>query len=155
MLQLVEEALEQIAVEVEVDAEGQNKLPAVATADLTQTAFELRLFRIEDADADPTPWRRSQDDCDVFLTLVFKHLKFRGDRVEIGPMDSRNWLTQPPGGFVEPGHYLLVIEQDSAPDPSSEVNHWEVFRLASALRAQYFNQGVRIEIDPPEGHGGP
>ena len=133
----------------------QNRFPAAADKDLVQTGFELRIFRINDAQADPTPWFPNQDSCDIFMTLVFKHLKFRGDRVDLGPLEDNHWLTLTSGGYFLPGHFLLVIEQDSAADAPSERNRWEVFRLASALRDDYFKQGVRIEIDPTPGLGPP
>jgi hypothetical protein len=116
--------------------------------------FEVRFFRIDDASADPRPWLPDRDNCNIFMTLVFKHLTFRGDRYDLGPLDDNHWLTMTPDGHFTPGHFLFVIEQDSAADATSERgDSWEVFRLARNLRDAYFKRGVRIEIDPRYGPG--
>lgn len=117
-----------------------------AAVDMTK-GFELRIFRIDGPGDTPTAWKKGQDGCDVFLSLVFKHLKFRGDKVEIGGMQGQFWLNRSPDGVLTPGYFLFVIEQDSAPDPQSERGSWEVFRLATLLRKNYFDQGVEVEID--------
>ncbi len=131
-------------------------LPPTASGDFLTAEFEVRLFRINNSQSDPQSWLTNMDGCDVFLSLVFKHLKFRGDTVPLGPLESDHWLTLMPNGYFAPGHFLLVIEQDSAADRSSERDpHWEVFRLASASRHEYFKRAIPIEVDPRYGDGPP
>jgi len=132
----------------------RNSYPSDAARKLVGGGFEVRFFRVPGPDASPVPWLVNQDDCDIFLSLVVR-TKFSGTTARIGALQSNYWLTQQPNGYFSSGYYLVVIEQAAPPDPVSSVDRWQVFRLARASRAAYFQQGFRIQIDPAPAGGRP
>lgn len=118
-------------------------------------SFEVRVFRTAGQHALPQPWYSLKDDCDIFLTLVYPIGPFRGDTLKVGSLISRNWLTWQ-GTTPSSGHFLLVVQATSKPDPkSSRKPNWQLFRLRHDMRSTYFAQGLHFEVAPRPGFGPP
>lgn len=134
----------------------QPTFPNEAVRKIMTAGFEVRFFRTSGPTGMPKPWLMNQDDCDVFLTLLVKGLKFSRRRISLGGLGSQHWLNRSRDGYLEAGHFLAVIEQATPDDPPSTRDRWQVFRLTKAAQRAYFNQGFRIQVDPqPTSEGRP
>jgi hypothetical protein len=134
--------------------------PSASVADdLANKGFEIRMFRTSNNHSDPEPWHANQNDCDVYLSLVFKGLKFSGDYAPVTDFTD-DWLVNSFFG-KSAGYFVMVVEEHTEDDPNRQKqapdDMWEVFRLKKDSAKDYFHLGRHFEVDPAapgRGHGG-
>lgn len=117
-----------------VSFQRQNTTAAKA---LAATGFQVRIFRVRDANSLPEHYYKI-DDCNIYFSMVHPIAGTNSAEIKFADMDE-SWLNLSYSrSSVEDGHYYLVFEMRNADD--------EIFRLRSDHAARYFSQGFHLSV---------
>jgi hypothetical protein len=106
--------------------------------DFAADGFQIRAFRL-DTDGKPYSWAYFAP-CYVYLSALYSFGKPTELRIDIGPLESRNWLHAEHGQPIRSERFELMFEGKTDAD--------SLFRLNESDITAYFSRGLRIEVNP-------
>jgi len=128
----------------------RSRIPVAGERNLADGYFEVRIFAVSAMGAPPSPFV-PRPDCDVFVTTVYRHMRFSRNSLTLLRLEDPQWL-KATYGSIGPGNYVLVIEQETPMTSKALLApNLEIFRLNAASEPSYFTGALYFSVSPHSG----